>query len=83
MPQDDYSSREQVGWYFYDFANSPFSSTVVTLFLGPYLTAIAKAGAAADGYIHPFGMTIEPRAYWSFLVSLSVMTQVLVLPLDV
>jgi UMF1 family MFS transporter len=81
MPSNDYSSREQVGWYFYDFANSPFSSTVVTLFLGPYLTAIAKAGAAADGYIHPLGMTIDPRAYWGFLVSLSVVTQVLVLPL--
>ena len=81
MPEDDYSSREQVGWYFYDFANSPFSSTVVTLFLGPYLTAIAKAGAAADGYIHPLGMTIEPRAYWGFLISLSVITQVLLLPL--
>ena len=81
MSANEYSSREQVGWYFYDFANSPFSSTVVTLFLGPYLTAIAKAGAASDGYIHPLGMTIDPRAYWGFLVSLSVMTQVLVLPL--
>ncbi len=80
MPANDYSSREQVGWYFYDFANSPFSSTVVTLFLGPYLTAIAKAGAAADGFIHPLGMAIDPRAYWGFLVSLSVVTQVLVFP---
>jgi len=80
MPDIEYTSREQVGWYFYDFANSPFSSTVVTLFLGPYLTAIAKAGAAPDGYIHPLGMAIDPRAYWGFLVSLSVVTQVLVFP---
>ena len=35
--------REQVGWYFYDWANSAFYTTVVTVFLGPYLTGIAKA----------------------------------------
>ena len=52
-----YSAREQRGWYMYDFANSAFSTTVVTLFLGPYLTALAKAAAAPDGYDHPFGMS--------------------------
>ena len=41
-----YSKREQRGWYMYDWANSTFASTVVTLFLGPYLTALAKAAAA-------------------------------------
>ena len=40
-----YSKREQRGWYMYDWANSTFQSTVVTLFLGPYLTALAKAAA--------------------------------------
>ena len=30
--------REQRGWYFYDWANSAFPTTVVTVFLGPYLT---------------------------------------------
>ena len=43
----DYSVREQRGWYMYDFANSAFSTTVVTLFMGPYLTAIAKSAADA------------------------------------
>jgi MFS-type transporter involved in bile tolerance (Atg22 family) len=37
--------REQRAWYFYDWANSAFASTVLTLFLGPYLTAIARAAA--------------------------------------
>ena len=26
--------NEQRAWYFYDFANSAFASTVITLFLG-------------------------------------------------
>lgn len=73
--------RQQRAWYMYDWANSAYSSTVVTLFLGPYLTAIAKAGAAPDGMIHPFGLTIDPRSLWGYLVSLSVLSQVLVLPL--
>ena len=65
----------------YDFANSAFSTTVVTLFLGPYLTALAKSAAGPDGYIHPFGWSLEPRSYWSFIVSLSVILQVVFLPM--
>jgi MFS transporter, UMF1 family len=73
--------RQQRSWYFYDWGNSAFTTTVVTLFLGPYLTSIAKAAAGADGRIHPFGLSIDPRSLWSYLVSLSVLTQVICLPL--
>src|SRR6266852_9128785 len=76
-----YSRKEQRGWYFYDWANSAFQSTVVTLFLGPYLTELAKAGADASGNIHPFGMSIDARSLWSYLVSLSVLLQVICLPI--
>ncbi len=76
-----YSKREQRGWYIYDWANSTFSSTVITLFLGPYLTALAKAAAGADGRIHPLGVPVDPRSWWGYLVSLSVAMQVIVLPL--
>jgi UMF1 family MFS transporter len=75
-----YSRREQRGWYFYDWANSAFSTTVITLFLGPYLTALAKAGSGADGYIYPLGLPVDPRSYWGYLVALSVILQVLCLP---
>ena len=80
LPEPVYSRREQRAWYMYDFANSAFNSTVVTLFLGPYLTALAKAGADAKGYIHPLGISVDPRSYWSYLISLSVASQVLCLP---
>lgn len=75
-----YSKREQRGWYAYDFANSAFSTTVVTLFLGPYLTALAKAGAGDDGFIYPLGIKTDPRALWGYLVSLSVVLQAIVMP---
>jgi UMF1 family MFS transporter len=76
-----YSAREQRGWYMYDFANSAFSTTVVTLFLGPYLTIIAKSAADAQGYVHPFGIPVDARSYWSYIVSLSVIFQVIFLPM--
>ncbi|WP_433066643.1 MFS transporter [Dactylosporangium sp. CS-033363] len=84
----EYSSRrERVGWYFYDWANSAFPTTVVTVFLGPYLTSIAKAAAhcpdsgCPDGAaIHPLGIAIAPAALFPYSVSLSVFLTVFVLP---
>ncbi|MEV0269067.1 MAG: MFS transporter [Hamadaea sp.] len=72
--------RERLGWYFYDWANSAFSTTVVTAFLGPYLTAIAKAGADAAGNVHLLGLTFKAGSLFPYVTSLSVALQVLVLP---
>jgi MFS transporter, UMF1 family len=73
--------NEQRAWYVYDFANSAFASTVVTLFLGPYLTSLAKNAAGADGMVHPLGIPVDPRSWWGYMVALSVMMQVVALPL--
>ncbi|MEV6969705.1 MFS transporter [Hamadaea sp. NPDC051192] len=73
--------RERLGWYFYDWANSAFSTTVVTAFLGPYLTAIAKAGADAAGNVHLLGLTFKAGSLFPYATSLSVALQVLVLPI--
>lgn len=72
--------REQRAWYAYDFANSAFASTVVTLFFGPYLTTLART-AAVDGFVHVLGLRISELAVWPYLVSISVLSQVVVLPL--
>jgi MFS transporter, UMF1 family len=77
-----YSRSEQRGWYFYDWANSAFSTTVVTVFFGPYLTTVlARNAADSGGFLHPFGIAVAARAYWEYLVAASVVAQVLVLPL--
>jgi UMF1 family MFS transporter len=72
--------RERVGWYFYDWANSAFATTVVTVFLGPYLGSIADNAADAHGLVHPFGIPVASGSLFAYTVSLSVLLQVLVLP---
>ena len=41
-PVDRELKRERFGWYSYDWAMSVFNTSVTTVFLGPYLTAIAR-----------------------------------------
>src|SRR5262245_66569194 len=72
--------REQVGWYFYDWANSGFYTTVVTVFMGPYLTAVANAAADEQGLVHPLGIPLAAGSFFPYMVSLSVICQVLFLP---
>jgi len=72
--------RERRAWYFYDWANSAFPTTVLTVLLGPYLTALARR-AARDGMLWVLGVPIAPDAYYPYLVALSVGLQVLLLPL--
>jgi UMF1 family MFS transporter len=78
--------RERTGWYFYDWANSAFSTTVIAVFLSPYLTSIAKdaancAGTACEvARLHPLGIPVSPLSFYSYVLSLSVILQVLVLP---
>lgn len=62
----------------YDWANSPFGSTVVTTFLGPYLAELARA---QGGFVDFFGYGIEADAFFPFCVSISVGMQVLFLPI--
>ena len=77
--------REQIGWYFYDWANSAFYTTVVTVFLGPYLTEVAKAAAQSLGegntFVYPLGIKVFYGSVFPYVVSLSVALQVLLLPI--
>ncbi|WP_430782379.1 MFS transporter [Actinoplanes sp. G11-F43] len=79
--------RERTGWYFYDWANSAFSTTVITVFLGPFLTSVTEQAAGCaidadtcDGTVHPLGIPVAAGSYYAYLVSLSVLLTVFVLP---
>ncbi len=89
--------KEIFGWAMYDWANSAFSTTVITVFLSPYLLSLTETAAQAlylsqygtawtEGAANPllvylFGIPIAPGSFFSYCVSLSVGLQVLFLPI--
>jgi len=73
--------RQQRGWYFYDWANSAFSTTVITVFLGPYLIEVAEAAADSRGYVHPLGLQLRPGSVYPVALAASVLLSVLVMPI--
>jgi UMF1 family MFS transporter len=75
--------REIFGWAMYDWANSAFSTTIGTVFLGPYLATLAQnaASATTDGMARILGIPIAPDSFFPYCISLSVGMQVLFLPI--
>jgi UMF1 family MFS transporter len=75
--------KEIFGWAMYDWANSAFSTTVGTVFLGPYLATLAAnaAKASQDGMAHLLGIPIAPDSFFPYCISISVGMQVLFLPI--
>ncbi|MEW5940962.1 MAG: MFS transporter [Chloroflexota bacterium] len=75
--------REIFGWAMYDWANSAFSTTVGTVFLGPYVAALAATAAEAfpDGNARFFGIPVAPDSFLPYCISFSVGLQVLFLPI--
>ena len=73
--------REIFGLAMYDWANSAFSTTVGTVFLGPYVAALAAASAGADGFARFFGIPVAPDSFLPYCISFSVGLQVLFLPI--
>lgn len=68
-------------WYLYDWANSAFSTTVISLFIGPYLTSIAESSADAAGMISLWGLEMRPGSLYPYAISFSVFMQVFLLPI--
>jgi len=75
--------REIFGWAMYDWANSVFSTTVASVFLGPYVASLARSAAEVAGTTTvPFlGIPIAPDSFLPYCISFSVGMQVLFLPI--
>jgi MFS transporter, UMF1 family len=75
--------REIFGWAMYDWANSAFSTTIGTVFLGPYVASLARTAAEAAGTatVSFFGIPVAPDSFLPYCISFSVGMQVLFLPI--
>lgn len=79
MPMND--RREIFGWAMYDWANSGFQTTVVTVMSGPYLTALARGDVGENGVIFDLGpFLVTAKSFFPFCIGLSVFLQVILLP---
>jgi UMF1 family MFS transporter len=73
-------AREQRAWYYYDWANSAFSTTIAGVLFAPYLIAIAENAAVADR-ISVLGLSVAPGALPSFVITASTLLSAVLLPL--
>jgi UMF1 family MFS transporter len=80
--------RERRSWYWFDWANSAYVTTVQTVLLGPYLTSVAKQ-AACPGIdsdatchtdLHVLGLPVSPGSLVFYVVTLSTICSALFLP---
>ncbi len=83
LEQPTNNRREIIGWAMYDWANSAFSTTVGTVFLGPYLASLADAAAKAspDGQARFFGLPVAPDSFLPYCIAFSVVLQAGFLPI--
>jgi MFS transporter, UMF1 family len=79
MPIND--RRETVGWVMYDWANSGFQTTVLTVLAGPYLTALAQREVGENGVIFSLGrLPVTAKSFYPYCIGLSVILEVFLLP---
>lgn len=65
----------------YDWANSAFTTTVITVLAGPYLTALAQAAVSENGVVLSIGpLSVTAKSFFPYCISASVFLQVLLLP---
>ena len=75
--------REIFGWITYDWANSAFYTTVVSVLLGPYLTALAQSDVGRGGTVLSLGgyASITSDNLFTSTLGVSVFAQVFLLPI--
>ena len=72
--------RAVSGFTLYDVANSAFVTTVITAIGGPFVTSVAQAAQDAGGRVDLLGLTPRADAVYAYAISLSVVLQVVTLP---
>ena len=72
-------AREQRAWYWYDWANSAFVTTVGTVMFAPYIIAVAK-DAAVDNRVSLLGIDVAPGSLPSFLITAATILSAFLLP---
>jgi UMF1 family MFS transporter len=69
-------------WFRYAWGSHAFPTTVLAVFLGPYLTDTARNAAGSDtGYVAVLGVHLRADSYYPFTVAAAVILELCLLPL--
>jgi UMF1 family MFS transporter len=81
LPKND--RKELFGWLMYDWANSVFYTTVITVVLGPYLMEQAQKSVGINGVVINFGFigSATAESLYTLCISASVLLQFFLLPI--
>ncbi len=81
--------REQRAWYWYDWANSAYVTTVATVLLAPYLISVAENDACGrattdtfkcEQNLHILGLSVSPGSLVFYVITLATIVSAIVLP---
>ena len=84
-------AREQKAWYWYDWANSAYVTTIATVLFAPYLTSVAERAACGfvtdedkglkcEANLHVLGLAVSPGSLVFYVVTLATIVSALLLP---
>src|SRR6476620_4708423 len=83
--------REQKAWYWYDWANSAYVTTIATVLFAPYLTSVAERAACGlvpdedkglkcTTDLHVLGVAVSPGSLVFYVVTVATIVSALLLP---
>jgi UMF1 family MFS transporter len=73
-------AREQKAWYWYDWANSAYTTTIGTVMFGPYFIGLAENAAGSDDRLGVLGLQVAPGSLFFWLITASTILSAFVLP---
>jgi MFS transporter, UMF1 family len=77
--------REQRAWYFYDWANSAYVTTTLTVLFSPYLISVAEDAAcggvdSCTADLTILGLPVSPGALPGYVITVTTLLSAVVLP---
>ncbi len=82
--------KEQRAWYWYDWANSAYVTTIATVLFSPYLTSVAETAACGKPTDDDFtcktnldvlGVSVSPGSLVFYVVTIATIVSALLLPI--
>jgi UMF1 family MFS transporter len=73
-------AREQKAWYWYDWANSAYVTTIGTVMFGPYFIGLAENAAGADERVNVLGLGVAPGSLFFWLITVTTIISAFLLP---